>query len=1108
MAQTTSRSAVEGTVTLLFTDLVGSTELLSRIGDEAAEGVRRAHFRLLRDAVTARGGQEVKNLGDGLMVAFPSAADAVRCAVDMQQAVGRHNLRAGEALSVRVGLHVGEPVRDENDYFGTPVVVAQRLCNAASGGQIIASDLVRVLVGSAAGLEYLDLEPIELKGLSEPVAACAVVWDPTPGPLSLPPSLSPDSGLFVNRTEEVARLRALWDKARGGERQLAFVVGEPGIGKTRLAAEIAQTVRVSGLALYGRSDEETLVPYQPFVEALRPYLLSLPDKVLADELAVDGAHIARLMPEVAERLAHVTGPPAAGSSDDPATERYRLFEAMTAVLDHAATAAPVFLVLDDMHWADKPTVLLLRHIIRSPRPQRLFILGTYRDTEVGPERPLGGALADLRRDHRYDRLRLHGLSAEDVVALTGEWGDAALAEVVGGALYAETEGNPFFVGETLRHLAESGAIHLEDGRWTADAGAAEFAIPEGVREVVTRRLARLTEEARRILSIAAVMGPEFELRPLASVVERDESAVLDALDAGVGAQVIVESPDAVDRYQFSHALIRRTLHDEMSTTRRVRLHLRIAEAIEARTDGPSDRRLAQLAYHFGEAAVAGQADKAATYAEAAGARALELVSYEEAVEHFKSAVLVLDLAIEDGQPDAEARRNEALLALGDAEWRTGDVAAAQQTFAAAADTALRTGNVDQLARAALGYGCGLGGYGQTVRADTTLIALLEQALEAVGSQPTALRARLLGRLATELYYTPEADRRSALAAEAVEMARALDDPAVLGVALISCEAATWGPDRPPIERLAACDEIIALSQQSGDRHLALEARSLRIDALIVLGDIAAADEEHRLRSREAEALRIPQYLTDVFTYPAARALLAGDFGEAQRLADHTVAVADPLYTETTVTLFGAQVICLHWLRGELDGLAPMVRDFADRYPWIPAFRATEAFVLAETGDLDGARAAVAALAPDKFAAIPRDGIWTIGMWTLVGAVARVPDKAWATDLYALIQPVADCSMALGASMYLGPAGTSLGTLARVLGRFGEGAAHFEHALTDVRRIGARPFEALASHQYALLLRERADPGDEAQAVQLATTARAIAENLGMAGLLKDLAVIR
>jgi tetratricopeptide (TPR) repeat protein len=253
---------------------------------------------------------------------------------------------------------------------------------------------------------------------------------------------------------------------------------------------------------------------------------------------------------------------------------------------------------------------------------------------------------------------------------------------------------------------------------------------------------------------------------------------------------------------------------------------------------------------------------------------------------------------------------------------------------------------------------------------------------------------------------------------------------------------------------------------------------------------------------------MPQYLSDVFTYPAARAILAGDFAEAQRLADRTVESAEPIYTETTLTLFGAQVILLHWLRGQLDGLATVVHDFAERFPWIPSFRASEAFVLAETGALDEAREVLDPLIRDNFAVLPRDGIWPVGMWALSGAVVRLEDRATAQQLYELLEPVADCTMALGASMYLGPAAAPMGALATLLERYDIAAAHFEQALDHTRRVGARPFEAHAEYAYARLLRRRGGPGDSERAVTLEARARATATELGMAGLLTDLALIR
>src|SRR5437588_8355606 len=261
-----------GVVTLLFTDLVGSTELLAHLGDDDAEALRRTHFRLLRQAVTAHGGEEVKNLGDGLMVAFPSAVGALQCAVAMQQAVARHNRSADQPLAVRAGLHVGEPILDEADYFGTSVVVAKRLCDQAEGGQILASDLVRALVGTRGGFRFKDVGPLALKGLAEPTGACEVLWEPLAAAApSLPAALAGDEP-FVGRQPELRELEGAWKRVADGYRQVVLVAGEPGIGKTSLARQLAHRAQGTGTVLYGRCDEEALTPYQPFVEALTHYL--------------------------------------------------------------------------------------------------------------------------------------------------------------------------------------------------------------------------------------------------------------------------------------------------------------------------------------------------------------------------------------------------------------------------------------------------------------------------------------------------------------------------------------------------------------------------------------------------------------------------------------------------------------------------------------------------------------------------------------------------------------------------------------------------------------------------------------------------------------------
>ena len=400
-----------GVVSFLFTDLVGSTEILQQLGDDAADELRRIHFRTLRQVLARHGGQEVKSLGDGLMAAFSSPLAAVRCAVGIQKMVVEQAGGRANPMAVRVGLHAGEPISDEDDYFGTPVVIAQRLCSRARGGQILTSALLHGLVGNRGGFSFKLLGGLELKGLSEPVAACEVSWTTRPEvavPLPLP--LERDNTLaLVGRDQELTRLEAAWEAARAGRRRFVLLAGEPGIGKTRLAAEIARIAHgAGGIVLFGRSDEAMGVPYQPVVEALGFYL-SRARSPLFGRLA---GELTRLSPEIAEREANLPEP----LYSDPETERYRLFDAVAAWLGAVSAESPALLVVDDLHWATRPTLALLTHLARSGEPLRLLVVATYRDTALDVTVDLSDALADLLRQPGVDRLRLTGLDEDGVAA--------------------------------------------------------------------------------------------------------------------------------------------------------------------------------------------------------------------------------------------------------------------------------------------------------------------------------------------------------------------------------------------------------------------------------------------------------------------------------------------------------------------------------------------------------------------------------------------------------------------------------------------------------------------------------------------------------------------
>lgn len=679
------RAPASGTVTLLFSDLVGSTKLLEELGDEQAERLRRVHFGLLRDVALSHAGNEVKTLGDGLMVAFGSSIDAAGCAIGIQQAVDRHNRRTGsDRLRVRVGLNVGEPIRDEDDYFGIPVVVAKRLCDRADGGQILTSDLVRLLIGGRGGFAFRPVGELELKGLAQPVGACELAWEPTARErIPLPAELARDQGELVGRDEELRVLEDAWRRARAGEPGVVVVAGEPGVGKTRLVAELCRRAHADDATiLLGRSYEETLVPYQPFVEALRQYVSACPVDELRLQIGARRGVLAKLVPELADAGNATTGREADVRPEGEG-ERYALFDAVVSLVCEAARTHPAILVLDDLHWADDPSLLLLRHVARSATDAPLLILGTYRETEVREDDALSSALAELRRARALESLSLAGLGVEDVAELIRGRG-TEVPDDLARAVAERTEGNPFFVEEIVRHLA---------------GGGVELAVPESVKDLLRRRLKRLGEPARRALSAAAVLGREFDLDTLERVAGSGGDELLEAMDEALSERVLVESHDAVGRYAFAHALIRETIYEQLAAARRARLHLRAGEALEELHGERLDEHAGQLAHHFVQG---GDEARSLDYQLRAARAAGRVYAAEAAVAHYGAA-------LETGKrlaltADNDERLRRILLergwlreVTGDHEAGVADYGRALETARAARDRPLEAEALDSLA---------------------------------------------------------------------------------------------------------------------------------------------------------------------------------------------------------------------------------------------------------------------------------------------------------------------------------------------------------------------------------------------------------------------------
>jgi tetratricopeptide (TPR) repeat protein len=664
-------------------------------------------------------------------------------------------------------------------------------------------------------------------------------------------------------------------------------------------------------------------------------------------------------------------------------------------------------------------------------------------------------------------LTLPGLGPDDVrrfiELVSGEEPDEELVSAVHG----DTEGNPLFVSEIVRLLATEG--HLD---------VAGPSIPQTVRDVIARRLDHLSAECNRVLVRASILGREFDPDVLSRVAEVTGDQLLDTLDEAMEAKVVSDVPGARGRLQFAHVLIRDTLYEGLSTARRVRLHRQVVAALEA-THTASD---AELAYH----AVAGSDfDKGMRYARGAADRAFALLAYEEAARLYALALDALELA----DPDDDALRCALLLALGDAQTRAGDSPAAKATFVAAAAAARRFGGRTELARAAAGYA------GRMVWAragdDELIVPLLEEGLAALGDEDVVLRARLLARLGGALRDEPSRDRRDALSAKAVELARSSGNAAALDYALEGRAYAILGPDTIE-DQLILADELQRIVPRENRERL-IAAYMLRDSAELLLGDIRGDEAALDAALVIAEELREPMQLWLILASKAMLALATGRLDEGETRMQDALELGERALPEGAIPVHVMQRYGLAEFRGNLAEVEGGVRELAEASPTRPLFRCALTRLHAQLGREEEAKLALAQLTANGVASVPFDQEWLYGMALLADACVYLEDAETARVLYDLLLPWRELNAVDPAEGFMGSVERYLGRLASLLGDDEEAAHHFEAAIEMNLRMGARPWLAYTQHDYALLLAD----SDPARAAELLADARATYRDVGM-----------
>jgi DNA-binding SARP family transcriptional activator len=974
--------------------------------------------------------------------------------------------RIAEAISALQPLVAANPLREQP--VGHLMVALYRA--GRQGDALSAYRTLRVSLREELGLDPShELQRLERLILEQAPDLELVALSATRPVHALPAAALVSSPRFVGRTEELAWLGAQWQSASRGEPLLAIIQGEPGIGKTRIAAEFAERCYRGGTTiLWGRCIEEAGVPFEALSTALGPLVGTV-------GAATPLPHLFGLLDERA-------------AGNDPDAERNRMFQLVTELLERTAADAPVLMVIDDMQWVDLSTLALLAHFLRAAPPVCILILATVRATELSSADAFVATVSGLRHESRAAQLEIRGFEVADVQSLVANLVPAAATMRLGELLQIRTGGNPFFVTALLRQLGET------DG--TLPEELDHIDLPDTVRGVIDRRVALLDPAAREILEVASVAGVEFDSELISEVTRHPSEAFATLLDR-IDAAGIAQLRDG-NYYLFSHSLVRDAIYRGIGAARRSLLHNQLGVALERRSQDDREDLPAQLAHHFAAAGTAGAVDKAINYSRRAGEGALGSLAYEDACSYFDMA---LDL-IDGGHAGVDQQtRADVLFDRARALFASGERARAKTDFDVVASVYRGLNDPDRLTKLALGIS------GTSMRHLWTeygtvsewLIELIREALAFSDGEETPGRVRLLARLAEELYFSPDAEERSAIADQALAMGRRLGDPRALADALNGRLRALWHPANSE-ERLPMARELCALAARIGDSDLAMAGEAWAAVAALELGLTSELDDHVAHYAAMTNEHQSPHHRVWALALLGGRALARGEFGETERLIEEGMSVAPEVFGYA-IQGFAGQLCTLRIEQGRAAEVLDAGRDFVAQYPQVPAWRAGLSVILGELGLDEEAREQVTILTGTGLCEIRRDQEWLFLMGALAETCSLIGARDVAAECYELLTPFADRCIVLGDGYVLWcSVEKSLGLLAHTIGRAEVACGHLERALAVHRELGAPPLVARTSFELARAL-HFAGAGSEAVARRL-EFARDEAAALGQYGLLR------
>lgn len=1116
-----------GLAIVVFSDLVDSTALLARLGDDRMERVRRAHVDDVRGVVDAADGRVIKTLGDGAMASFESALGALRAAAEIQASVERLDaIQGGIGIAARVGVAAGEPISHEDDLHGMAVVISSRLCSAAGSGEVLVQDLVRELVASREGVALEEPGSYELKGVPAPVRAWRLRWrelalegsvhggvaaaeppgddatraaaDAVDAPVNgatsaLGNGARPAGGVplpailaayaaepLIGRDREIGVLREATAPRAG--RRAVVVLGEPGIGKTRHAAAAAADAHARGeLVVLARCPPEPVVAFEPWVRAIGELARAGDDAWREGLATAAGAELAMLVPELS---AHASVPEGVSAGEVVAAEgaRYRLLHGIAAALAHGAGGAPLHVVLDDAHWCDVASAQALGHLLDSAPAAELVLVVTAREREMGRGHPVSRVLADLRRTGDVSELSLTGLDAGGLAALVAARVGRAITPRLAARLQARTAGNPFFAGELARDLEERGALREGDGIEAAP-------VPDAVTDLVEERLARLDPVTERLLVAVAAIGPSAPVALAAQAAGIGKPEAERAVGEALSERLVDEVVAPRSTIAFPHALIREALMAGAGGAAQARLHLGIARALE---EDP-DVEPAELARHYGLAVgVAGPERAIAAYRQAAVAAA-EGHDHEQAAAQVRSALALLP-------SDDLAARGPLLLDLGEHELLAADLFRAREAFGGAAEAARSVGDAGGLARAALGFAGGDISFGlETNSYDEAAVGLLREGLDRLGDSDPRLALRMGFRLCFALMYTDDDAGLSALAARAAELDRQLDDAEshVLARATQVLAIVARSPD--PLRVLDLTGEeflaLVELAEECGREDLLFRIVGWSAFSCYAFGRVEDCERAIARAAEIAERLGSPRFTWEIDYLRAQRLLDGGDREGAEVLVRRAGSTLRRLRPDLQMGSELLLRVAAGWIYDRDVAMNRVVFDAVEAMaPWgLMSALATVAAV--RDGDADTAHRRLQSLLASDLDALRRpDGHVAAAICYLAYAATLIGDRDAGARLRPWFEPLRPYVISVTPTVCLGNLPEwHIGRLELLAGAPAAAVDELQSAVAKADALRSAWLASSARIDLAVALHRRDDPGDPAQAQEALEEGEAIAE---------------